>query len=70
MGNQFWSTTETLDRFLVKGRSMWPDLGEVGCTPLDRSLVSDDLVPHIKKAFIDTEHEGSDHCPVGLTITL
>ncbi|MEK7094784.1 MAG: exodeoxyribonuclease III [Patescibacteria group bacterium] len=37
---------------------------------LDYFWVSDDLVPHVKKATIESEIDGSDHCPVGLTVTI
>ena len=35
---------------------------------LDYFLASKSLVPNIKEAFIYNQHEGSDHCPVGVII--
>jgi len=35
---------------------------------IDYFLVSDRLVPNLKSAFIENTIEGSDHCPVGITL--
>lgn len=35
---------------------------------IDYFFVSDDLKPHVKDAFICPEIQGSDHCPLGLTL--
>lgn len=37
---------------------------------IDYFFVSKDLVPNVKNASILAEVEGSDHCPVGLTLAL
>ena len=37
---------------------------------IDYFITSQGLTPHIKKASIHPEIQGSDHCPVGLTIDL
>ncbi|GIV34044.1 MAG: exodeoxyribonuclease III [Chitinophagales bacterium] len=35
---------------------------------IDYFFVSEDLVPHVKEAFIQAEVMGSDHCPIGLVL--
>ena len=35
---------------------------------IDYVMVSDDLLPNVKRAFIQQEIMGSDHCPVGIEI--
>ena len=35
---------------------------------LDYFFVTDDLLPHLKEAFIQTDVGGSDHCPVGIIL--
>lgn len=35
---------------------------------LDYVFVSDDLVPHVREAFIQSDVMGSDHCPVGIVL--
>lgn len=37
---------------------------------IDYFFVSSDLVPKLKKAFIESETYGSDHCPVGIEINI
>ncbi len=37
---------------------------------IDYFFVSEELKPHIKDAWIETEVYGSDHCPVGLELAL
>ncbi len=37
---------------------------------IDYFFVSNDLIPHVKDAFILATVEGSDHCPVGIILEL
>jgi exodeoxyribonuclease-3 len=37
---------------------------------IDYFYISKDLLPHLKKAFIESEVTGSDHCPIGIDIGL
>lgn len=37
---------------------------------IDYFFVSENLVPHVKKVFIMPDVMGSDHCPVGLTLSM
>ena len=37
---------------------------------IDYFYISKDLVPHLKKAFIESDVQGSDHCPIGIEVTL
>jgi exodeoxyribonuclease III len=35
---------------------------------IDYFYISKDLLPHLKKAFIESDVQGSDHCPIGIDI--
>ena len=35
---------------------------------IDYVFVSEDLMPRVRRAFIQSETMGSDHCPVGIEI--
>jgi len=35
---------------------------------LDYFLASQSMLPNVKEAFILNDYEGSDHCPVGVTV--
>lgn len=37
---------------------------------IDYVMVSDDLLPRVKRAFIQSDVMGSDHCPVGIELEL
>ncbi len=37
---------------------------------IDYFYISKDLMPHLKKAFIESDVQGSDHCPIGIEIGL
>lgn len=37
---------------------------------IDYFYISKDLLPHLKKAFIESDVPGSDHCPIGIDISL
>jgi len=37
---------------------------------IDYFFISEDLLPHLKKAFILKDVYGSDHCPVGIELDL
>ncbi|MCC7522910.1 exodeoxyribonuclease III [Candidatus Uhrbacteria bacterium] len=37
---------------------------------IDYFLVSEELKPHVKKAWIDSKVMGSDHCPVGIELLI
>jgi hypothetical protein len=50
-----WSDTRTLDEFFIRGRNMWPDLGEIEKLPFDRSKVPDDVVRFLRSTALN-EH--------------
>ena len=50
-----WSDTRTLDEFFIRGRNMWPDLGEIDKLPFDRSKVPDDVVRFLRSTALN-EH--------------
>ncbi len=37
---------------------------------IDYFYISKDLVPHLKNAYIESDVQGSDHCPIGIEIDL
>ena len=37
---------------------------------IDYFYISKDLLPHLKNAYIESDVQGSDHCPIGIEIDL
>jgi len=50
-----WRDTRTLDEFFIRGRNMWPDLGDIAKLKFDRSLVPDDVVKFMRSTALN-EH--------------
>lgn len=50
-----WHDTRTLDEFFIRGRNMWPDLGDIAKIEFDRSLVPDDVVRFMRSTALN-EH--------------
>jgi len=44
---------DTLDKFYISGRKMWPDLAELKKLKFDRSLVSDELVQFMRSTALN-----------------
>ncbi len=50
-----WRDTKTLDEFFIKGRNMWPDLGELKDLEFHRELVPDDVMRFLRSTALN-EH--------------
>lgn len=50
-----WSDTRTLDEFFIRGRNMWPDLGDIEKLSFDRAKVPDDVVRFLRSTALN-EH--------------
>jgi hypothetical protein len=50
-----WRDTKTLDEFFIRGRNMWPDLGDIAKLRFDRGLVPDDVVRFLRSTALN-EH--------------
>ena len=50
-----WHDTQTLDDFFIRGRNMWPDLGDIAKIKFDRTLVPDDVVRFMRSTALN-EH--------------
>jgi hypothetical protein len=50
-----WSDTRTLDEFFIRGRNMWPDLGDIAKLRFDRERVPEDVVRFLRSTALN-EH--------------
>ena len=48
-----WRDPKVLDEFFIKGRNMWPDLGEIGKLEFRRELVPDKVVEFIRSTALN-----------------
>jgi len=48
-----WRDSKTLDEFFIKGRNMWPDLGEISKLPFRRELVPDKVVDFMRSTALN-----------------
>lgn len=50
-----WHDTKILDEFFIRGRNMWPDLGDIAKMKFDRALVPEDVVKFMRSTALN-EH--------------
>ena len=48
-----WRDPSALDEFFIKGRNMWPDLGEISKLPFRRELVPDNVVEFMRSTALN-----------------
>lgn len=51
--NPSFANPDTLDRFYISGRKMWPDLGELKNLRFNRSLVPDEVVQFMRSTALN-----------------